>query len=356
MKFILKFSILVYSKNIHHFLVMDPYNLIDKVIGNFIIKRIIGDGAYSTVFLAKEISSQKDDISKDNNQTKSKSKEKEAKKSRCVACKVVPRMKVADKKISKNLEQEISNHRLMHHKNIVELIDVQKDSSYYYIFLEFCSGGELFQTVIENGKLDENEAAFYFRQILIGLQYIHSLNIAHRDLKPENILVDENGIIKITDFGLSKFLDEKGFTRTPCGSPCYVSPECITGLPYDGKKNDIWSCGVILFALTTGFLPWTKRNRVELFKQIKSGEYTIPPEISECCADLIYRMMTVDCNKRITIEEALNHPFLKEVSIPKSFNEQDNYNSEMNSLFDEDLFKVRKEIKSEEQKINEETN
>ena len=203
------------------------------------------------------------------------------------------------------------------------------------------------------------------------------MNVAHRDLKPENILVDQFGQIKISDFGFSKLLNinHQNLTKTPCGTAFYVSPECISGLPYDGKKSDIWSCGVILYAIVTGFLPWSKINQMQLFEQIKKGDFKVPFTISYNCSDLIHRLLTVDYNKRITIEEALQHPFLKNVSYPRSeqtrkfvslrkidkllgFDEDFEYDnmfsiisqeaSESDSNFENNFFKVRKSISKNE--------
>ncbi|KAK8876105.1 hypothetical protein M9Y10_006291 [Tritrichomonas musculus] len=306
-------------------------NLEGKKIGKFKLVKAIGEGAFSSVYLAEQRTHHHHKKSKDNasndtaenkdNNKSSKEKENKPKEIKhYVACKIIPRTKIEAKKMTTRLDQEIKVHQLMHHPNVVQLIDVHKNDQYYFIFLEFCSEGELFDLVISKSKLTEDEAAIYFKQILIGLRYIHSLHVAHRDMKPENILLDQFGHVKISDFGLSKLLDEKseGLTKTPCGSPCYASPECISGKPYDGRKNDVWSCGVILYAITTGLLPWTKRNQKELFKQIQRGEYSIPSYLSENCSNLISRLLTVDNTKRITIDEALEHPFLKDVVVPDS--------------------------------------
>lgn len=288
---------------------MEQEKLIGKHIGNYVLKKLIGQGAYSSVYLAEETLP----TSNDNEST-----EKKADKKRYVACKIISKSKVEEKKATDRLEREINIHQLMHHPYVVQLIDVQRDSFNYFIFLEYCSNGELFNIIKKNRKIRESEAAIFFKQILLGLQYIHSKNVAHRDLKPENILVDHFGRIKISDFGLSKLFDseKESLTSTPCGSPCYASPECISGNPYDGKKSDIWSCGVILYTLTTGLLPWTKRTQSQLFKQIKNAEFKIPSNISDLCSNLISRLMTVDTNKRITIKGALNHPFLKRAMVP----------------------------------------
>lgn len=287
---------------------MEHEKLIGNKIGNYLIKKLIGQGAYSSVFLCEEkiIS------------TNDKEDDKKADKKRYVACKVISKAKVEEKNATDRLEREINIHQIMHHPYVVQLIDVQRDPTNYYIFLEYCSNGELYNIIKKNRKIRESEAAIIFKQILLGLQYIHSKNVCHRDLKPENILVDSFGRIKISDFGLSKLFDsdKNSFTSTPCGSPCYASPECISGNPYDGKKSDIWSCGVILYTLTTGLLPWTKRTQSQLFQQIKNADFKIPSNISDLCSNMISRLMTVDCNKRITIKAALIHPFLKRALVP----------------------------------------
>ena len=117
--------------------------------------------------------------------------------------------------------------------------------------MEYCERGELFQRIVQKRKLNENESAYYYYQLINGLEYIHLKKIAHRDLKPENLLINENNILKIIDFGLSNFMKNK-FLTTPCGSPCYASPEMVEGKNYDGYKIDIWSTGIILFAMLCG--------------------------------------------------------------------------------------------------------
>lgn len=375
-----------FYSNIFHF-GMNAESFKGKIIGNYKIKGTIGQGAFSIVCLAEEIElKSKDPNSKDKKKKESifaKIKKKFTKGSkRYAACKIIPRTKIKEKKLSKRLDQEIRIYQQMHHPNVVQLIDVQKDSTFYYIFLEFCPCGELYQILNKKGPLTETDAAIFFKQLLIGLQYIHSLNVGHRDLKLENILIDQFGRVKISDFGLSKLLrnEDNGLTGTPCGSPCYVSPECISGHPYDPRKSDIWSCGVILYELTTGELPWTKRTQAKLFQQIRNGEYSIPSKISDSCSNLIIRLMTVDTTKRITIEEALNHPFLKDtpvlvptidrkfVSLRKidrflgkddefEYNEIINKlvqrNPEINSQQDINFIKIRKSIESEDEKKKE---
>ncbi|KAK8880884.1 hypothetical protein M9Y10_003583 [Tritrichomonas musculus] len=329
---------------------MNSDKFIGKRIGIFKILSKIDDGTYSKVYLAEE-SIPLANISKENNTKKeSNFKRRFPLLRRYVACKIIPREKIEKKNLIKKLGQEIRVSKLMHHPNVLQFIDFQKDSSYYYIFQEYVPCGELFDMIHKNGKFSEDKAAILFKQILLGLQYIHSLHVAHRNLKPQNILVDQFGRIKIGNFGISKvFSKDNWLTKTPCGSPYYLSPECISGLPYDAAKSDLWSCGVILYVITTGCLPWTKRDKPDLFNQIKKGDFQTPSNISECSSNLISRLMTIDVEQRITIEQALNHPFLINVDVPCAKIELD-FETPEYVLKDNEkkLLKHKKEIKKKE--------
>ena len=303
----------------------------NKKIDKYILKYLIGEGAFSFVYLAQDQKNSKLNY----------------------ACKILPRQKLNSKKISTHLETEIRVQQQIHHPNTVQLIDIFKDKYYYYFFLEYCPGGELFDYVIRKKRINENEASFFFHQILLGLKHIHSLNIAHRDLKLENILLDQFGNVKISDFGLSKVLEkDTGLASTPCGSPCYASPECLSGRPYDGMKSDIWSCGIILYALVTGTLPWTKRNKKQIFEQIRKGEYEIPNFLSENCKNLIRRLLTVDFQKRITIDDALKHPFLQNALFEKlDFHFKYVSLKKVDMLFGQDInFRINETVEKNEKK------
>ncbi|KAH0785172.1 CAMK family protein kinase [Histomonas meleagridis] len=266
---------------------------IPKAIGPYEIRGTVGEGAFSVVKLAYH----------------PKSKE-------FFACKVIEKQRLKQKKLEAKFECEIMVHQQMHHPSIVGLVDILADDYYYYVLLEFCPGGELFQHIVDNKRLQDQQARPILKQILQGVSYIHSMGVSHRDLKPENILLDNVGHIKISDFGLSRFMDANGMVDTPCGSPCYASPQCISGHRYDGRKSDCWSVGVIFYAMMTGQLPWTKRKQAQLFEQIKRGEYTIPPYLSPQCQDLISKLMCVDDRKRLSADEALEHPYLAGTVIP----------------------------------------
>lgn len=261
-----------------------------KQVGPYVFKATVGDGAFSVVKLVCNVDTEK-----------------------YFACKIVPKSRLSTTHLEKRFETEIRIDQQMHHPGIVELIDLLKDENNYYVIMEFCPNGELFQFIVERVKLNESDAKKLLVQILETLKYVHDQGVSHRDLKPENLLIDTFGRVKISDFGLSRFMDSNGLVNTPCGSPCYASPECISGKPYDGKTTDVWSIGVILYAMLTGQLPWTKRNQTQLFKQIKSGDFSIPQGLTDEASDLILKLMTVDNTKRITIEEALMHPWLKDV-------------------------------------------
>ena len=276
-----------------------PEVIVPPVIGNYIFKGTIGEGAFSVVKLVVRKQSME-----------------------YFACKVIPRERIMNSELEQRFEVEIRIDQQLHHPNIVPIIDLLKDENNFYVIMEFCPNGDYFQYIVDNGPLDEETASYFMKQLLEALKYIHSIGIAHRDLKPENLLLDMQSNIKLSDFGLSRYVGAHGLVETPCGSPCYASPECLSGQAYEGCKSDIWSCGVILFASLTGQLPWTKRNQQQLFEQIKRGEYTIPDYLSENCQDFIARLMTVDTKKRITIDEALQHPFITSGSpqLPSEFN------------------------------------
>lgn len=179
--------------------------------------------------------------------------------------------------------------------------------------MEYCSGGELFDHIVMKSRLSEMESRMFFRQIISAVSYLHDNGYAHRDLKPENVLLDKEQNLKIIDFGLCA-KPQGGMDSlllTSCGSPTYAAPELIQGVKYHGSEVDIWSMGVILYALLCGCLPFESDNIDELFRKILRGKYVEPAWLSSGSKRLLRRMLCVDPLKRIRISELINDPWIK---------------------------------------------
>ncbi|RHZ55925.1 uncharacterized protein CDV56_103438 [Aspergillus thermomutatus] len=209
------------------------------------------------------------------------------------------------------IEREVVIMKLIEHPNVISLYDVWENRGELYLVLEYVQGGELFHYVQNHGPLPEEEAVRLFRQIIAGLGYCHRFNICHRDLKPENILLDSWRNVKLADFGMAALQPAGHWLNTSCGSPHYAAPEIIYGRKYRGDKADIWSCGIILYALLTGYLPFDGGDLPSTLRQVKRGEYTIPPELSVEAADLIQRILQKRPEDRITMHGIWMHPLLK---------------------------------------------
>ncbi|XP_019054955.1 PREDICTED: CBL-interacting serine/threonine-protein kinase 1-like isoform X3 [Nelumbo nucifera] len=170
--------------------------------------------------------------------------------------------------------------------------------------LEYVNGGELFDRIASKGRLSESEGRKLFQQLIDGVSYCHDKGVFHRDLKPENVLVDAKGNVKISDFGLSalpQHFRDDGLLHTTCGSPNYVAPEILANRGYNGATSDLWSCGVILYVILTGYLPFDDRNLAVLYQKIFKGVVQIPKWLSEGAKNLIKRILDPNPNTRITM-------------------------------------------------------
>lgn len=176
--------------------------------------------------------------------------------------------------------------------------------------IEF-AGKELFDYIVQQGRMSEDEARRFFQQIISAVEYCHKHKIVHRDLKPENLLLDENLNVKIADFGLSNIMTDGNFLKTSCGSPNYAAPEVISGKLYAGPEVDVWSCGVILYVMLCGRLPFDDEFIPNLFKKISGGVYSIPPDLSPGSKHLLQRMLVVNPLNRITVHEIMEDPWFK---------------------------------------------
>jgi len=232
----------------------------------------------------------------------------------------------------KRVEREISILKQLRHPFIIQLYEIIETAGQFYLIMEYAQGGELFNYIVAKGRLDENEAKKLFIQIIEGIEYLHKYNIAHRDIKPENLLLDVENNIKIVDFGLSNRYARGELLHTACGSPCYAAPEMIAGKRYNGAAADVWSAGIVLFAIICGHLPFEDTNTYKLYKMILSGNFTIPNHVSEEAKDLIKGILRTDPKIRFTISDIKGHRW---------FDGKNNWKSNSGSI---GSFKIDKKI------------
>lgn len=246
-----------------------------------------------------------------------------------VAIKIVDKEKILRVGLIDQIKREISVMRLVRHPNIVQLYEVMASKTKIYFAMEYVRGGELFNKVAK-GKLREEVARKYFQQLVDAVEFCHSRGVYHRDLKPENLLLDENGDLKISDFGLSALQEstrQDGLLHTTCGTPAYVAPEVINKRGYDGAKADIWSCGVVLFVLLAGYLPFYDSNLMELYKKITRAEFKcpnwFPPEVRK----LLSRILDPNPSTRVTMAKLMENYWFrkgyKKIETPDSPRGQD---------------------------------
>ncbi|XP_071779359.2 maternal embryonic leucine zipper kinase [Centroberyx gerrardi] len=214
---------------------------------------------------------------------------------------------------------EIEAMKNLSHQHVCRLYQVIETSTKIYMVLEYCPGGELFDYIIAKDRLSEEETRMFFRQIVSALAYVHSQGYAHRDLKPENLLIDEDQNLKLIDFGLcAKPKGGLGYElMTCCGSPAYAAPELIQGKTYIGSEADVWSMGVLLFALLCGYLPFDDDNCMVLYRKITRGKFDNPRWLSPASVLLLNHMMQVEPKRRLTVRQLLDHPWvMKDYSSP----------------------------------------
>ena len=261
---------------------------IEYKIGNYLIQQTLGEGTFGKVKLG---------IYLPNNEK--------------VAIKVLEKDRMTDKDDQIRVKREFDMLSKFNHPNVILVTEIFESLDSYYSVMEFCEGGELFNYIVEKKRLTEKASSFYYFQIINGLEYIHSLGIVHRDLKPENLLLTKDHLLKIIDFGLSNYFreNESDLLSTPCGSPCYASPEMVSGKKYDGVKIDIWATGIILFAMLCGYLPFEDKINDVLFDKILECKIEFPDYLSEEAKDLINKILVVDPEKRITIPQIKKHSF-----------------------------------------------
>ena len=244
------------------------------------------------------------------------------------AMKIIKKMPKGSEQTESEIINEINIYKAMDHPNIVKIFSFYSNQTTYSIIMEYCKGGKLLDEIKKNEPFDEKKATYIMYQIFSAIYYCHNMNIMHRDLKPENILIanrNKNNAypnIKIGDFGMAKIM-EKSLEEKIVGTIHYIAPEVL--MKKYNKKCDLWSCGVIMYALLSKRPPFTGANNEEIMNSILKGTYDLksPPfdKISNNALDLIQKLLTVDVEKRISAKEALNHPWFKENNSKEIYNE-----------------------------------
>nr|KYP59126.1 CBL-interacting serine/threonine-protein kinase 9 [Cajanus cajan] len=244
------------------------------------------------------------------------------------------------------------NHVLKH--KMMEQAQVMASKTKIYIVLELVNGGELFDKIATNGRLKEDEARSYFHQLINAVDYCHSRGVYHRDLKPENLLLDSNGILKVSDFGLSTYAhQEDELLRTACGTPNYVAPEVLNDRGYVGSASDIWSCGVILFVLMAGYLPFDEPNHAALYKKIGRAQFACPSWFSPEAKKLLKRILDPNPLTRIKIPELLQDEWFRKGYKPASFTEEEDINvDDVTAAFNDSKEKLVTERKEKPVSMN----
>ncbi|KAJ8260237.1 hypothetical protein GJAV_G00178670 [Gymnothorax javanicus] len=228
---------------------------------------------------------------------------------RMVAIKSIRKEKIKDEQDLIHIRREIEIMSSLNHPHIITIYEVFENKHKIVIVMEYASRGDLYDYICEQQKLSEREARHFFRQIVSAVHYCHRNGIVHRDLKLENILLDEQGNVKIADFGLSNLYRGDEYLQTFCGSPLYASPEIVNGRPYKGPEVDSWSLGVLLYTLVHGAMPFDGQDHRKLVRQISTGDYRKPTKPSDACG-LIRWMLMVNPERRATLDEIAGHWWL----------------------------------------------
>ncbi|XP_059626391.1 CBL-interacting serine/threonine-protein kinase 11-like [Cornus florida] len=262
----------------------------NALFGKYELGKLLGCGAFAKVYHARD-----------------------TRTGQSVAVKIINKKKIVGTSLMSNVKREISIMRRLHHPNIVKLYEVLATKTKIYFVMEFVKGGELFAKVAK-ARLSEDLSRKFFQQLISAVGYCHLRGVYHRDLKPENLLVDDKGDLKVTDFGLSAVTNQirpDGLLHTLCGTPAYVAPEILTKKGYDGAKVDVWSCGIILYVLNAGYLPFNDPNLMTMYKKIYKGEFRCPKWMSNDLKRFLSRLLDTNPETRITVDQITHDPWFK---------------------------------------------
>ncbi|XP_054805611.1 CBL-interacting protein kinase 24 [Prosopis cineraria] len=285
-----------------------------RKVGKYEVGRTIGEGTFAKVKFAR------------NTET-----------GESAAIKVMSKSTILEHRMVEQIKREISIMKIVRHPNIVRLHEVLASQTKIYIILEFVMGGELYDKIVQQGKLSENESRRYFQQLIDAVAHCHSKGVYHRDLKPENLLLDAFGNLKVSDFGLSALTKQvPGLLHTTCGTPNYVAPEVLSNLGYDGAAADVWSCGVILFVLMAGYLPFEEPNLPALFERINAAAFKCPFWFSAGAETLLHKILDPNPKTRIRIEEIRRDPWFVRSYVPVKLGRDEEVNlDDVQAVFDD---------------------
>lgn len=272
---------------------------VKRQVGKYELGQTIGEGTFAKVRLARNLENGEH-----------------------AAIKIISKEKVLKHKLVEQIMREIVTMKLIKHPNVIQLQEVMGSKSKIFIVLEYATGGELFNNIVNHGRMGEAEARRYFQQLINAIDYCHSRGVFHRDLKLENLLLDASGNLKVSDFGfsaLSQQARDDGLLHTTCGTPNYVSPEVLNDRGYDGAPADLWSCGVILFVLLAGYLPFDDHNIRNLYKKIAAANFTFPSWFSFGVKRFLTRILDPNPVTRITISEILEDEWFGKGNKPPVF-------------------------------------
>lgn len=262
---------------------------VKRKLGKYEVGRTIGEGTFAKVKFARNTETGEN-----------------------VAIKVLAKSTILKHRMVEQIKREISIMKIVRHPCIVRLHEVLASQTKIYIIQEFVTGGELFGKIVHLVRLSEDEARRYFQQLIDAIAHCHSKGVYHRDLKPENLLLDFQGNLKVSDFGLSA-LPQQGveLLYTTCGTPNYVAPEVLSSRGYDGAAADVWSCGIILYVLMAGYLPFDEADLPTLYTKIKAAEFSCPLWFSPGATSLIRNIIDPNPQTRIKIEGIKRDPWFR---------------------------------------------
>ena len=279
------------TTNLQHYTESDIEISDLKQIGNYQLGQEIGSGAFGKVLLGKHITTDEK-----------------------VAIKILDKIKLSKTPDDYQLvKQELSILKIVKHKYIVRLFEILETSRYIFIVMEYCEGGDIMNYIISKGRLSENESLKFFHQLINALFYLHSQSIAHRDVKIDNLLLDSNKDLKLIDFGLSTKYKEDELLNQPCGTIVYAAPEVLDYKDYHGMLADVWSCGIVLYGMLSGFLPFGDSDDEINKKMVLSGKIKMPNFFSEGAINLLKHMLDINPLTRFTLDDIMEHPWFNKI-------------------------------------------